>query len=110
MKLVFTEQALDSLQELLDFIGPEISHEKLIAIHDRILDKADTLRLNPLKGQKEPFLEHLGLGHRRIIESHFKIIYHFCITIEYILLNTMYEKLLTRNLRDFVYFIIFVYR
>ncbi len=75
MKLVFTEQALDSLQELLDFIGPEISQDKLIAIRDRILDKADTLCLNPLKGQKEPFLEHLGLGHRRIIESHFKIIY-----------------------------------
>jgi toxin ParE1/3/4 len=75
MKLVYTEQALVSLKESLDLIAPKVSHEKLIEIRDRILDTADTLLLHPLKGQKEPFLEHLGLGHRRLVESHYKIIY-----------------------------------
>ena len=45
MKLVYTEQALNSLQEILDFIGPEVSYDKLITIRDRILDKADTFAL-----------------------------------------------------------------
>lgn len=75
MKLVYTEQAIVSLEEALDFIAPNVSHEKLIEIRDQILNKADTLLLHPLKGQKEPFLEHLGLEHRRLIVSHYKIIY-----------------------------------
>lgn len=75
MKLVYTEQALFSLEEALDFIAPKVPHEKLIEIRDEILDGADTLLLQPLQGQEEPFLEHLGLGHRRLVVSHYKIIY-----------------------------------
>jgi plasmid stabilization system protein ParE len=75
MKLVYTEQALVSLEELLEIIAPKVSHEKLIEIRDQILDRADTLLLQPLRGQKEPFLEHLGLEHQRLFEVHYKIIY-----------------------------------
>ena len=75
MKLVYTEQSLVSLEETLAFIAQKVSHEKLIEIRDRILDKADALLEQPLTGQKEPLLEHLGLGHRRIVEGHCKIIY-----------------------------------
>jgi plasmid stabilization system protein ParE len=75
MKLVYTEQALTSLEETLKFIALKVSNEKLIEIRNRILDKADTLLLQPESGQKEPFLEHLGLGHRRLVENHCKIIY-----------------------------------
>lgn len=75
MKLVYTEQALFSLEETLQFISTKVSHEKLIEIRNRILDKADTLLAQPFNGQKEPFLDHLSLGHRRLIEGHFKIIY-----------------------------------
>ena len=75
MKLVYTEQSLVSLEETLAFIAQKVSLEKLIEIRDRILDKADTLLEQPLIGQKEPLLEHLGLGHRRIVEGHCKIIY-----------------------------------
>ncbi len=74
MKLIYTEQALVSLQEALDFIAPYIAQEKLFEIRDRILDKADTLLLQPYQGQKEPYLEHLNLDSRRIITSHYKII------------------------------------
>jgi toxin ParE1/3/4 len=75
MKLIYTEQALFSLEEALSLIAPKVTPEKLMEIRDSILDTADTLLLHPLQGQKEPYLEDLGLGHRRLIESHYKIIY-----------------------------------
>jgi toxin ParE1/3/4 len=90
MKLFYTEQALISLEEALEFIAPKVSHEKLIEIRDRILDKADTLPLQPLKGQKEPFLEHLGLGHRRLVEGHYKIIYR--VIDEYIYITDIFDS------------------
>jgi len=90
MKLVYTEQALISLEELLEFIATKVSHEKIIEIRDQILDRADTLLLQPLKGQKEPFLEHLGLGHRRLVESHFKIIYR--VVGEYIYVTDIFDS------------------
>ncbi|WP_369413895.1 type II toxin-antitoxin system RelE/ParE family toxin [Belliella alkalica] len=40
-----------------------------------LLDKADSLIDNPEKGQFEEYLEHLGKGHRRLVEGDFKIIY-----------------------------------
>ncbi|MBN1119395.1 MAG: type II toxin-antitoxin system RelE/ParE family toxin [Bacteroidales bacterium] len=75
MKLVYTEQALLSLEEVLNFIAPKVSQEKLLEIREEILDTADTLVLQPLQGQTEPYLEHLNLGHRRLVVNHYKIIY-----------------------------------
>lgn len=75
MKLVYTEQSLESLEEALKFIAPKVSYEKLMTIRDSILDAAETLKNNPFAGQKETYLEHLELGHRRIIKNNFKIIY-----------------------------------
>ena len=89
MKLVYTEQALVSLEEILEFNATKVSYEKLKEIRNRILDKADTLLLQPLKGQKEPFLEHLGLGHRRLVESHYKIIYR--VAGEYIYVTDIFD-------------------
>lgn len=43
MKLVYTDRALISLQECLDFLAPEIAPEKINEIRDRILGKADQL-------------------------------------------------------------------
>lgn len=75
MKLVYTEQAIVSLQECLDFFPPEVSSEKINEIRDKILFKADKLLENPYIGQHEEYLEHLCQSHRRIIEGHHKIIY-----------------------------------
>ncbi len=71
MILVYYEQSLISLEEVLNFIAPKVSHEKLIEIRDEILDAADTLLLQPLPGRTEPYLEHLELGHRRLIAGHY---------------------------------------
>jgi toxin ParE1/3/4 len=90
MKLVYTAQALISLEEALGFIAPEVSFEKLTEIKDQILDAADTLLLQPFKGQEEPYLEHLGLGHRRLVESHYKIIYK--VVGEYIYITDIFDS------------------
>ena len=90
MKLVYTEQALFSLEEVLSFMAPKITREKLTKIKDEILNAADTLLLHPLQGQKEPFLEHLGLGHKRLIVSHYKIIYR--IIGEYIYITDIFDS------------------
>jgi plasmid stabilization system protein ParE len=75
MKLVYTEQSLANLQECLDFFPREVPAEKINEIRDGILAKADKLLDNPFMGQQEEYLDHLGKGHRRIIEGNYKIIY-----------------------------------
>ncbi len=90
MKLVYSEQALSSLEETLAFIAPKVSPEKVIEFRDRILNKADTLLLHPFSGQKELFLENLGLGHRRLVEDHCKIIYR--VDGEYIFITDIFDS------------------
>jgi len=75
VKIVYTEQAIESLNDCLNFISPHVTIEKLLAIRDEILATADLLIENPELGQVEEYLEHLGLGHRRLIEGNYKIIY-----------------------------------
>lgn len=77
MKVIYTDQSIDSLEESLDFAieEQELPPEKAIQLKDRLFDRATSLALNPHKGQREEYLEYLGENHRRIIEGHFKIIY-----------------------------------
>jgi predicted metalloprotease len=49
--------------------------EKVLEIKNQLLDKADSLFINPHIGQYEGYLEHLEKGHRRLLEGNFKIIY-----------------------------------
>ena len=74
----------------MSFITYKVTSEKLIEIRDKILDTADTLLLQPLQGQKEPYLEFLGLDHRRIIVSHYKIIYR--VTGEFIYITDIFDS------------------
>jgi plasmid stabilization system protein ParE len=60
MNIIFTEQALESLEEALNFIVSEVSHNKLISIRNDILNATDILKAKPYIGQKEIYLEHLG--------------------------------------------------
>ena|SRR5690606_20863837 len=75
MKLLFTERAIISLQECLDFFPPNMAAEKVNEIRDKILAKAEMLLDNPKIGQLEEYLDHLGQAHRRVIEGNYKIIY-----------------------------------
>ena len=65
-----------SLEEALSLIAPKVTPEKLMEIRDSILDTAD--------------LEDLGLGHRRLIESHYKIIYR--VVGEYIYITDIFDS------------------
>ena len=89
MKLIYTEQSLESLEETLIFIAPNISYEKLMEIRDGILNEADILEENPFIGQEEPYLEHLKLGHRRIIHDNYKIIYR--VSDQYIYITDIFD-------------------
>jgi toxin ParE1/3/4 len=75
MKILYTKQAIDGLNDSLNFIAPKVSTQKLTEIRDNILDTVDSLLINPHSGQIEPFLSHFELDYRRIIFSHYKIIY-----------------------------------
>lgn len=75
MKLLFTQQAVESLEEALNFISTEVSESKLEEIRDEIINKAALLINYPNMGKKEEYLEHLNLGHRALIQGNYKIIY-----------------------------------
>lgn len=90
MKLIYTEQALFSLREALEFIAPKVSHKKLMEIRDEILDAADGLVSQPLQGAKEPLLEHVGLSHRRLVVGHYKIIYR--VSEDYIYVTDIFDS------------------
>lgn len=86
MKVIYTEQALESLAESLRFLiqKQHVSIEQVSNIKTLLLDKADKLPEHPFSGQTEEYLAHLNLGHRRIIEGTFKIIYRVDGNIIYI--------------------------
>ncbi len=77
MKVVYTEQSITGLEELLSFLIEEqnISIEKVVIIKNQLMDLADSLALNPMKGQREEYLQHLHQDHRRLINDYIKIIY-----------------------------------
>lgn len=77
MKVIYTDQAIDSLEEAIKFLREKqkLPPAKIDSIITQLFDRADSLSENPRSGPYEEYLEHLGEGHRRIVEGHFKIIY-----------------------------------
>ncbi|HUW05454.1 MAG TPA: type II toxin-antitoxin system RelE/ParE family toxin [Williamwhitmania sp.] len=93
MKLVYTEQAVNSLQEVLEFLSTvqHIPDEKILEIRNQILDAVDALLEHPSIGQEEPFWVNLGWQHRRLVEGHYKIIYR--VEDEYIYITDIFDSL-----------------
>lgn len=52
MRLVYTEQAINSMQDCLDFFSHEVTTEKVSDIRNKIIAKADNLLDNPYIGQQ----------------------------------------------------------
>lgn len=75
MKVVYTGQAIISLDELIEFLLTKFDPNKVNEIELKILSECEKLSRNPLKGSIEPLLQNLGIGHRRIIVGHTKAIY-----------------------------------
>jgi len=73
--LFYTPESKLGLKESLSILKGKVSEDKIKSIRKSILDRAEILRDNSEIGQLEPLLSHLEQSHRRIIESHYKIIY-----------------------------------
>ena len=77
MKIVFTDQALISINTAFDFLAiQEISREQIEVIFEKIFNRIEALALMPHVGQREYLTSNPQKEYRRIIESHFKIIYY----------------------------------
>jgi len=86
MKVIFTDQSLESLEDSVQFLLKEqtLPIEQVSKIIAQILENTNRLAITPLIGQREEYLDHLELDHRRIVVGHFKIIYRVESGIVYI--------------------------
>jgi plasmid stabilization system protein ParE len=75
MRLVITEPAKRHLREIHDYYKQFVSKKIADKIKHGIIEKLKSIQNNPQIGQKEEFLEHLKLNHRRMVEGNYKIIY-----------------------------------
>lgn len=76
MKLIYTADAQDRLNDILDYLEEQgVNAITINKIRNKILDAADKLLSFPDIGTSELELEHLGQSHRRIVKDHYKIIY-----------------------------------
>ena len=73
--MVITEPAKMHLREIHDYYKQFVSRKIADRIKSGIIEKLKTLKDNPHIGQKEEFLEHLNLSHRRMVEGNYKIVY-----------------------------------
>ncbi len=86
MRIIYTTQSYRSLERIISFLKEKSSYtdDDIRALRDRLFNKGDSLANNPRIGQYETELVHLGKGHRRVIEGHFKIVYFIEIDTIYI--------------------------
>ena len=75
MKVTVSPQALRRFNESLDLLYPVADPRWRDQIIDRVFDHVELLSRYPGLGAIEPQLDHLEMGHRRLIVGHFKIIY-----------------------------------
>ena len=77
MKITYTDQSYESLDEIEQFLLIELewTTEKILELRSELLDKADSLVTTFNHYQEEEYLEHLEKGHRRAIEGFYKIVY-----------------------------------
>lgn len=86
MKVLFTDQAFQALEEVKTFLieQQKLTETKATAIILDLVDKAEELKDFPDRGQIEEYLEYLQLNHRRIVVKHTKIIYRVVAKTVYI--------------------------
>jgi toxin ParE1/3/4 len=84
MRLVVTEPAKLRLKEIHDYYKENVSIKVADKIKSGIISKLKYIEANPEIGQEEEFLKELGLGHRRMVEGNYKIIYRISDNIIYV--------------------------
>jgi toxin ParE1/3/4 len=75
MKIIITQSALLRLRKIHAYYKSRVSRETADRIRHKIFDAIEILKENPEVGPIEENLQDLHLGHRRLVEGHYKIIY-----------------------------------
>ena len=81
MKLVVTEPAKLHLKAIHDYYKEKASTKIANKIKSGIIQKLKFLQEFPLAGQEEEYLTGLNLGHRRLVEGNYKIIYRIAVKL-----------------------------
>ena len=75
-KLIYLPESRLGLREAMDFLKKtKVPLEKIKEIRSEILTKADQLKVNPNIGSKEELLSGLSREYKKLICSHYKVIY-----------------------------------
>jgi plasmid stabilization system protein ParE len=75
MKIIWSEQSVQALEEVVKFYKRIAGEEVAIKIQNEIIESTVKLEHHPKIGKIEPLLSFKNLGHRYIISNHCKIIY-----------------------------------
>jgi plasmid stabilization system protein ParE len=73
--ILWSDWALRQLEEIHAFYAAEANTEVADRIINSILETTRLLEQFPIGGQLEPWLDHLGQGHRHVVVGHYKVIY-----------------------------------
>lgn len=75
MKIVITAPAWESYERSLRFLAGYMTDRELERWDEKLWGRIADLKQFPRGGQYEPYLEHLGEGHRRLVVGNLKVVY-----------------------------------
>jgi toxin ParE1/3/4 len=75
VKVEVSEYAARQLEDIMDYLAQEAGARVADGIAGKVIADMEWLADHPRGGQFEPLLDHLGMGHRRLVSGHYKIIY-----------------------------------
>mgnify|MGYP003381336202 CR=1 FL=1 len=75
MRIEISEYASLQIEAIWEYHAKAVSDAVADRITSKILDDLELLQGYPGGGQVEPLLDHLELGHRRLVSGHYKIVY-----------------------------------
>ena len=75
MRVEIKPSAIRRMNRSIRLVYGKASKETRERMVDRVFDAIDRLKEYPRSGQFEPWLEHLQMGHRRLVVGKFKVIY-----------------------------------
>jgi plasmid stabilization system protein ParE len=75
VRIIITAPAWESYARSLRFLAGYMTDRELARWDERLWSRIADLKKFPRGGQLEPYLQHLGEGHRRLVVAHFKVIY-----------------------------------
>ena len=75
IKIEWPELAIKQLKNIYDYYSLKASQKIAKKIVNKIIDRVEILKHNPLSGSKEELLNEMPEEFRSLVESNYKIIY-----------------------------------